>query len=100
MLNTLAQALKKVVEFGRVDDEAYATRILFNQIVGSDWSQELGYGITIDKLCDNEHKIPVVDFADGSVTLYDIDHWSGEKPPGTPIFTTSIDRFITRYAKD
>jgi hypothetical protein len=31
---------------GRVDDPAYATRIAISQIVGNNWSDETGFGIT------------------------------------------------------
>jgi len=99
MMSTLANALDKVKEAGRLDDEAYATRIMFSQIVGEAWTGALGWGITVNYIGDNEHKVPVVDFRKGTVTLYDY-VWSTTEPLSEPIFTQSIDNFIKRYAKD
>lgn len=96
MMNTLASALAAVKAYGRLSDEAYATRILFSNIIGDAWNQELGYGISVNHLVDNEHKVPVVDFREGTVTLWEF-VW-GERP-WEPIFTTTIDNFITKYAK-
>lgn len=98
MMNTLATALNKVKDFDRLSDEGYATRILFSQIVGESWVGSLGWGIYINSLGDNEHKVPVVDFRENTVTLYDYVWENGQITE--PVFTTSIDNFIKRYAKD
>ena len=100
MMSTLANALDKVKEAGRLDDEAYATRIMFSQIVGEAWTGGLGWGITVNYIGDNEHKVPVVDFRVGSVTLYEYEWTTQGSGLGRAIFTQSIDNFIKRYAKD
>lgn len=97
MMNTLATALNTVKSYGRLSDEGYATRILFSQIIGDSWSGELGWGIYVNSLGDNEHKVPVVDFREGTVTLYDYD-WHKSQVTN-PIFTATIENFIKRYAK-
>lgn len=98
MMATLANGLNAVRDFNRLNDETYATRILFSQIVGESWIGSLGWGISVNSIVDNEHKIPVVDFREGTVTLYD---WKGDfdNPTSSPLFTTTIDNFIRRYAK-
>lgn len=92
MMRTLANGLKTVQEFGRLSDESYATRILFSQIIGESWSGELGWGISVNYLTDNQHKIPVVDFREGIVSLISTDLT-------TIIYSQSIESFINRYAK-
>lgn len=96
MLRRLANALAKVKQYGRMYDPSYATRIAISDIIGTQWDQEYGFGLTVDELCDNEHKVPVVDFYYGTVTLLDFD-WDS-RYVGDPIFTTTIEEFIERYS--
>lgn len=93
MLATLAGALEMVKSHGRLSDESYATRILFSQIVGLDWDHGLGWGMTINRIDDNQHKVPVVDFRKSEVSLYNEDDLDN------PIVTFGIEGFINRYAK-
>lgn len=90
MLNTLAQALEAARP--RWSDSAYGTRIAVTHMVGNDWNQEYGYGLTIDTLCDNEHSIPVVNWGTQTVSLY------GDLG-GTPKFTMSIEAFVAKFSK-
>lgn len=57
--HTLADALSKCVEEGRLEDPAYATRIIFDTLTGLRGGST-GYGISIGSPCDNEHEIPIV----------------------------------------
>lgn len=93
MLKNLANALDRVKNAHRLDDPAYATRIAISEIIGENWGGDLGFGITINSLCDNEHKVPVVNWSWGVVTLYrdPFDHASD-------VFTMSISAFINKYA--
>ena len=93
MLKNLAQALDRVTNAQRLDDPAYATRIAISNIIGEDWGGDRGYGITVNSLCDNEHKVPVVNWSRGVVTLYrdPFDHASD-------VFIMSISAFIKKYA--
>jgi hypothetical protein len=90
MMGTLASALDTARP--RWNDPAYATRICVSQIVGNEWDGELGYGLTLNHLADNEHSIPVVNFYNGTVTLYNRD-LDEEK------FTMDIDAFVKRFGK-
>jgi hypothetical protein len=74
------------------NDPAYATRICVSQIVGEQWNNELGYGLTLNSLCDNEHSVPVVDFDKWAVTLYDRDL-------STVKFTMGLDAFVKHFSK-
>lgn len=98
MLAKFANAIDRVVDAGRLGDDAYATRIIISDLIGDDWSQDLGWGITINTLADNEHKVPVYDLANDTVTLYDAD-WR------TAVLTDKIvefsrEDFVRKYAKD
>lgn len=100
MLSTLANALDKARPCW--NDTAYGTRIAVSQIVGDDWSGELGWGLSIDSLCDNQHKIPVVNFEKGRVTLYKEGRTTLNgvtQPLGDPIFSMDLDTFVKRYKK-
>ena len=60
MLERLANAVEAARP--RWTDESYATRICVSQIVGEDWKAETGWGLSVNRILDNEHKIPVIDW--------------------------------------
>ena len=71
---TLANALRKVIEAERETDYAYATRIAISQIIGDDWSRDTGYGITIDEHPDPDYDyVNVVDWSTGMVYRRNLD---------------------------
>ncbi len=102
MLNRLANALSVVVREGRLDDMWYRNRIMIEHITDHDGN--LGWGISINNLADNEHSIPVVDFENGTVSLYDSPlgrYGGGSFNPDSftnPKFSLSITRFIEKYS--
>ena len=58
--STLAMGLAKAKEAGRLTDETYATRIIFDVLTGCT-GDSTGYGIMIgDPAGDNEYDIPTV----------------------------------------
>lgn len=93
MLKTLADALKASAP--RWNDVAYGTRWTISNIIGNDWSQEYGWGLTVNALCDNEHSVPVVDFEAGTVTLYDCD-WRRRTLEDAK-FTMTIPVFVEKF---
>ena len=97
MLARFANALDHVQNVGRIDDQAYANRIIISQLVGDSWQGEYGWGVTVNYLADNEHKVPVFDFAFKTVTLYNYDWKSGVLTD--IIVTFSLNEFINKYAK-
>ena len=72
MMHNLATALD--ASRSRWNDEPYATRIIISNLIGDNWQGETGYGIST-YIMDNEHSVPVVDFSDHTVALYDFE-WS------------------------
>lgn len=89
----LANALAFVRAAGRLGDPAYATRVCISQLIGNGWGSDTGFGITVNKLDDNEHRVPVVDWDNQVVVLCEYDGF-------TPIFQVGIENFITKYATD
>jgi hypothetical protein len=97
MLARFANALSHVQDSGRIDDQAYANRIIISQLVGDSWQGDLGWGVTVNYLADNEHKVPVYDFAFQTVTLYNYDWKSGLLTD--IIVEFSLNEFVNKYAK-
>ena len=89
MLETLADAVK--VAEPRWTDESYATRICISNIIGPAWEPLTGWGITVNELADNEHKVPVIDWSKQTFTLY-------EEDLNTIVFTTDLNGFVTKYS--
>ena len=101
MLKQLAVAVLRAKP--RWNDEAYATRIAISQLVGEDWKQETGWGLSVNTILDNEHKIPVIDWSTGTFSLHEEAPWSESteyKVRGMqdqPLFDMSLDSFIDKY---
>lgn len=101
MLSTLAHAIEAAS--GRWSDEAYATRICTTYIVNQDRDSlsETGWGISVNGLSDNEHKVPVVKWGGwndptASISLYEE---NDAVTQSNPIFTMSLLAFIGKFAK-
>ena len=95
MLHHFAVALKTAKDAGRIYDESYAARIIFDSLTeGSDPLR--GWGITVDCIQDNEHKVPVFDVDSQTVSLYDC---GCSFNLDNPIFTMSVDGFISKFLK-
>jgi hypothetical protein len=90
MLAQLANAVEKARP--RWEDESYATRISISQLIGDSWNSETGWGISVNKILDNEHKIPVIDWRNKTFTLY-------EEDLETKVFSLSLDDFCTKYSQ-
>jgi hypothetical protein len=88
MLQNLADAVQ--VAHPRWQDESYATRICISQLVGDEWSSETGWGITVNELADNEHKVPVINWKEQTFTLM-------EEDLTTEVFSISLEAFVAKY---
>ena len=101
MFARLAKALNRVIVANRLDDPRYATRICISDMV-DDHDSNLGWGLAIDKIAaDVEHKVPIVDWDTGTVTLYDpFSYDENENPmPVTIVTTWDIPRFVEKFSK-
>ena len=101
MLSNLAEAVAKAQP--RWSDTSYATRIAISQLIGDQWDMETGWGLQVNEISDNEHKIPVVDFQQRIFSLHDEDHRSNpsSKVKGMknePIFTQDLATFCEKYS--
>jgi hypothetical protein len=90
MLENLANAVEHARP--RWTDESYATRIAISQLINDEWPSETGWGITINELADNEHKVPVIDWNKATFTLF-------EEDLQTIVFETSLDVFVNKYSQ-
>jgi hypothetical protein len=90
MLENLANAVEQARP--RWTDESYATRIAISQLINDEWASETGWGITINELADNEHKVPVIDWHNATFTLF-------EEDLTTEVFKTSLDVFVNKYSQ-
>ena len=90
MLENLADAVQ--IAHPRWNDEAYATRITISQMIGDEWASETGWGISVNQLADNEHKVPIIDWKNKTFTLM-------EEDLQTVVFSSSLDVFVTKYSQ-
>jgi hypothetical protein len=101
MLGNLASAVE--IARPRWTDESYATRIVISNLVGDNWHELTGWGLTVNNILDNEHKIPVVDWRSGTFSLHEEASWDEDtKVRGMqdePMFTMTLDSFINKYSK-
>ena len=88
MLQNLADAVQ--IAHPRWNDEAYATRIAISQMIGDEWASETGWGISVNQLADNEHKVPIIDWKNKTFTLM-------EEDLQTVVFSTSLEAFVAKY---
>jgi hypothetical protein len=101
MLHNLASAVLRARP--RWTDEGYATRIVTSQLIGADWGQETGWGLYVNTIADNEHKIPVIDWRAGTFSLHEEAPWDEDtKVRGMadePLFSMSLEAFVDKYFK-
>jgi aspartyl aminopeptidase len=101
MLARLADAVATAKP--RWTDSSYATRIAISQLIGDQWNMETGWGLSVNQILDNEHKIAVVDFEQKTFSLHEEGDWNDEtnKVRGMNnefIFVQDLDNFIEKYA--
>lgn len=64
----LVNALQK--SESRWDDPDYATRICISQIVGNNWNDTLGFGVSVNKFCSPDYDtIQVVEWQNQKVSI-------------------------------
>jgi len=101
MLAQLAEAVFKARP--RWSDPSYATRITISQMINNDWNSETGWGLYVNEIGDNEHKIAIVDFNQQTFSLHE---WAphndlDNKVRGmnnNAIFTMDLSNFVEKYA--
>ena len=103
MLSNLASAV--LAAESRWTDESYATRIAISYLIGNDWTQTTGWGLSVNQILDNEHKIPIIDFSTQTFSLHEEAPWS-ESTEYTvrgmvtePIFTMDLNAFCNKYGQ-
>jgi hypothetical protein len=103
MLGKLADAVIKARS--RWTDPAYATRIVTSQLIGDQWNMETGWGLAVNEILDNEHKIAIIDWDQQTFSLHEEDTFANtdNKVRGMKnqaIFTMDLSTFCEKYAMD
>ena len=101
MLGRLADAV--IAARPRWSDPAYATRIAISQIINNDWNSETGWGLHVNEIADNEHKIAIIDWDQQIFSLHEEDDHrnTDNKVRGMKneaIFTMDLSTFCEKYA--
>jgi hypothetical protein len=60
-------------------------------LVNEEWASETGWGLNVNELGDNEHKVPVIDWSNKTFTLMEADLQ-------TEVFSQSLDAFVAKYS--
>ena len=89
MLENLADAVKAAEP--RWSDESYATRIAISQLVNDEWQSETGWGLSVNRILDNEHKVPIIDWNNKVFILV-------EEDLETEVFRMPLDNFVSKYS--
>ncbi len=101
MLENLAEAVAAAQ--GRWQDPSYATRIAISQMIGDGWGMETGWGLQVNEISDNEHKIPVVNWQECTFSLHQEDSYFNEENKvrgmsNQAIFTMDLRDFVEKYS--
>jgi hypothetical protein len=101
MLQNLAEAVAAAQPRWR--DDSYATRIAISHMIGDSWSYETGWGLHVNSIGDNEHKIPVVNWKDRTFSLHEEDSFYNvdNKVRGMKneaLFTMDLSAFVEKYS--
>ena len=101
MLGRLADAVIKARP--RWNDPAYATRIAISQIIGDQWNEETGFGLHVNEISDNEHKIAIIDFTQQTFSLHEEDSFMNTDNvvrgmKNEALFTMDLSTFCEKYA--
>jgi hypothetical protein len=103
MLGKLADAV--IAARPRWNDSSYATRIAISNIIADQWNMETGWGLYVNEIGDNEHKIAIIDWDQQTFSLHE---WADGRDPlnkvrgmnNKALFTMDLTSFCEKYALD
>ena len=99
MMANLADAIVFAWDRIQMDDEPYATRQMISHLIGDEWTQETGWGLTT-YFCESEHSIPVINVHNKTVKLLPLHPWTQTFDINAePKFTMSMQQFLDKFAK-
>lgn len=101
MLENLAEAVATAQP--RWSDSSYATRIAISQMIGDSWSSETGWGLQVNSISDNEHRIPVINWEDRTFSLHEEASFADKQNKvrgmkNDAIFTMDLSAFVEKYS--
>lgn len=85
----------------RDGDESYFTRILVSRVIDTDWNKETGVGMAINELpsSGDGYDIPVYDYVDKTISIYEEDWADGIG--GIATYSSEVydrDEYLAKYA--
>ena len=80
MLGKLADAV--IAARPRWNDSSYATRIAISNLIGDQWNMETGWGLYVNEIGDNEHKIAIIDWDQQTFSLHE---WADGRDPSNKV---------------
>jgi hypothetical protein len=101
MLANLAEAVFKARP--RWNDPSYATRITISNMIADQWNMETGWGLHVNEIGDNEHKVAIIDFQQQTFSLHeeaprnDLDN-KVNGMSNEALFTMDLSNFVEKYA--
>ena len=103
MLKKLAEAA--IAARPRWNDTSYATRIAVSRLIGDQWNMETGWGLQVNEISDNEHRIPVIDWEQQTFSLHEEDSFHNEDNKirgmkNEAIFTMDLSTFCEKYTDE
>jgi len=101
MLGKLADAV--IAARPRWNDSSYATRIAISNIIADQWNMETGWGLYVNEIGDNEHKIAIIDWDQQTFSLHE---YTDARDPlnkvrgmnNKALFTMDLTSFCEKYA--
>ena len=97
MMARLADAIVFAWDRIQMKDEPYATRMMISHLIGDEWTQETGWGITT-YFCESEHSIPVINVRNKTVKLLPLHPWTQTFDINAePKFTMSMRQFLDKF---
>lgn len=96
MMANLANAIDKASP--RWSDETYATRIAISNLIGDQWTEGTGWGIST-YFCGSEHSVPIVNFHKQTVRLISHSYSDRFDINNEPKFVMSLENFINKFSK-
>ena len=74
-------------------------------LIGNEWNSETGWGLHVNEISDNEHKIPIIDWDQQTFSLHEEDTFQNtdNKVRGMKneaLFTMDLSSFCEKYALD
>lgn len=98
MMDEFAKAIAHAWPRIIMEDEVYATRMIFNYLTRDDVLGETGWGLST-YFCDSEHSVPVLNIKNRTVRLLPHKWDTKFDINAKPKFVMSLEQFMAKFSK-